>query len=249
MYSRMLEVSRGTAYGVGFSQCAVTLGVILFFPPVDVDVYIVRVHINITERTMLFDSPDDVRGERLFMAMPVLLCSFLTASFTTITSNGYDAGFAGQDYSPDALEEASMWNLVFWLHCLLAHFIVIFIISDPVDIFGSIASATFMTFFLYRVCYPKGHSLSLTKENMNVLGYSLGLLLSVYQITAVRDNGVYVIASMVVLDYFLGLGHTYDRQATLDTVANCRLFYICAVSLSLAFLYAISGEPLAPVVA
>ena len=241
----MLEVTRGTAYGVGFSQCAVTLGVILFFPPVDVDVYFVRVHINATERGMLANTRDDVHGERLFMAMPMLLCSMLAVGFTTITSNGYEAGFAGQDYSPEALDEAGMWNLVFWLHCFLVHFIVLFIVSDPVDIFGAIASATFMAFFLYRVCYPKGQSLSLTKENMNVLGYCLGLLLAIYQITAVRDNGVYVIASMVVLDYFLGLGHTYDRQATLDTVANCRLFYICAVSLSLAFLYAISGEPLA----
>jgi hypothetical protein len=50
---------------------------------------------------------------------------------------------------------------------------------------------------------------------------------------------------VVVLDYFLGVGHTYDRQATIDTVANCRLFYICACSLAIACFYGMynfSGE-------
>jgi hypothetical protein len=47
---------------------------------------------------------------------------------------------------------------------------------------------------------------------------------------------------VVVVDYFLGVGHTYDRQATIDTVSNCRLFYICAGTLGLALLYALS-EP------
>lgn len=239
----MVDVSRGTAYGVGFSQCAVMLGVILFFPPVDVDVYLFRVHLNITSRTVVVDPGKDVEGERFFMAMPMLLCSLMAAGFSAMTYNAYEAGFGGHDYVPEALEEASMWNLVFWMHCLLVHGIVVFVISDPVDVFGAVSATSFMVFFLHRVCFPKGQSVSLIRENLNILGYSFGILLAAYQITGTRDNGSYVIAMVVVFDYFLGFGHTYDRQATLDTVANCRLFYVCAVSLSLALLYAMSGEP------
>jgi uncharacterized membrane protein len=44
--------------------------------------------------------------------------------------------------------------------------------------------------------------------------------------------------SVVVLDYFLGVGHTWDRQATIETVTNCRLFYVCCVSFGVAALYA-----------
>jgi hypothetical protein len=63
-----------------------------------------------------------------------------------------------------------------------------------------------------------------------------------YQLTDTRGNGATIIMLLVVLDYFLGVGHTYDRQATLDTVANCRLFYVCVASVSLACLYALCDE-------
>jgi hypothetical protein len=63
-----------------------------------------------------------------------------------------------------------------------------------------------------------------------------------YQMTETRPNGPTVVMLVVVLDYFLGVGHCYDRQATLDTAANCRLFYVVAVSVALAALYAFSGE-------
>lgn len=239
----MLELSRGTAYGVGISQCAVTLGVVLFFPPVDVDVYLMQGHINLTSRTIIIHPADDIEGVRVFMAMPMLLTSLLAAVFSTVTCNTYEMGFAGQDYQPDVLDQVNMWNLAFWLYCLLVHLIVVFIISDPVNVFGSIAATGFMVYFLYRVCYPKNHgTMNLTQENLNILGYCLGVLQMAYQLTDSRPNGVYVIMLVVVLDYFLGLGHTYDRQATLETVTNCRLFYICIASLSLAFLYAMSSE-------
>ena len=240
----MLELSRGTAYGVGISQCAVTLGVVLFFPPVDVDVYLIQGHINLTARTIIMAPASDLKGIRVFMAMPMLLTSVLAAVFSTVTCNSYEMGFAGQDYQPDVMDQVNMWNLAFWLYCLLVHLIVVFTISDPVDIFGSIAATSFMVYFLYRVCYPKIHgTMNLTQENLNILCYCLGVLQMSYQLTDTRPNGVYVIMLVVVLDYFLGLGHTYDRQATLETVANCRLFYICIASLSLAFLYAMSSEP------
>jgi hypothetical protein len=242
----MLELSRGTAYGLAFSQVAITLGVILFFPPVDVEVFFIQGHINITARTLEIDPSTDLKGSRIFMAMPTLLCSLLAAGFAAVTLQSYEQGFAGQDYQPDVLEQSGMWNIIFWVHCLLAHAVAMFIISDPVNIFGAVSATCFMVYFLYRACYPKGSTLNLTQENINILFYCLGILQMAYQLTDTRQNGAYVIMTVVILDYFLGLGHTYDRQATLDTVANCRLFYICIVSLSLAFLYGMSSEPPPP---
>jgi hypothetical protein len=66
-------------------------------------------------------------------------------------------------------------------------------------------------------------------------------MLLVVQLTDTRANGMSVVMLMVVLDYFLGIGHTYDRQATIETVSNSRLFYVCAGSVGLALLYAMSG--------
>jgi exosortase/archaeosortase len=227
---------------VGFSQVAVTLGIVLFFHPVDVDVYLVRNHINLTTAGLSLDPAKDTEASKLFVAMPLLLSSILGACFASMTYQGYESGMAGQDYTPDSLEGIGMWNLAFWLYCFLAHGIVVLIVDDPVDAFGAVSATSFMVYFLYRACYPKpGHSINLTQENLNILGYALGVMQMAYQLTDTRRNGGYVIMMVLVLDYFLGLGHTYDRQATIDTIANCRLFYVCAASLSLSLLYALSG--------
>ena len=236
-----MEVSRGTAYGLGLSQCAITLAAVLFFPPVDVDVYLLEGHINITTRGIFVTPSDDLRGLRVFMAMPVLLASGLVACFTTITCRVH-ADFSGQDYQMDVIDQISMWELCFWLHSLLAHTIVVLIIGDPISVYGAVSGPCFMVYFLYRACAPKGQNINLTQENLNILGYFLGVLQMSYQLTDTRPNGATVVMLVVVLDYFLGIGHTYDRQATIDTVTNCRLFYVCTASLAIAALYGFSGE-------
>ena len=74
-----MEITRGTAYGLGLSQFAVTLAAVLFFPPVDVDVYFLHGHINLTTRGISITPDADMKGLRVFMAMPVLLASALAA--------------------------------------------------------------------------------------------------------------------------------------------------------------------------
>lgn len=238
----MIELSRGTAYGLGLSQFAVTLGVVLFFPPVDVDVYVVDGQINGTTRAVALLQAE-LRGMRVFLAMPMLLASGLAAVFTTMTCRMHsDMGMGGQDYQSDVLEQVGMWDLCFWVYALFAHVITLMAISDPVNVFGLISCPCFMVHFLYRACCPKGPNVNLTQENLNLLGYFLGVLQMAYQLTDTRPNGATAVMIVVLLDYFLGIGHTYDRQATLDTVSNCRLFYVCTASLALTCLYALSAE-------
>jgi hypothetical protein len=82
----------------------------------------------------------------------------------------------------------------------------------------------------------------MTQENLNILGYFLGVMQVGYQIPpAGQGHAVTVVMCMVVLDYFLGVGHTWDRQATIDTVTNCRLFYVLCTATGLAGLYALKG--------
>lgn len=237
-----MDLSRGTAYGVCLSQCALTLAVILFCPRVDVDVYIVQGHINTTTRGLAVNPSNDFKGLRVFMAMPLMLSSMMAAFFSTVTYRAYEQGFADHDFQQDVMNEVGLWDLMFWVYCALAHAIVIFIISDPVDIFGALSATSFMVYFLYRACAPKGQNLNLTQENVNILFYCLGVSQMAYQLTDTRGNGATVVMLVVVLDYFLGVGHTYDRLATLDTIANCRLFYVCVASISLACLYALCNE-------
>ena len=233
-----MEGSKGAVFGLGLSQCAITLGCVLFFPGVEVDVYAPHASLtgNHTHGSIALKST----AVRVHMGMPVLGASLLAAMFAVVTYKAHEQNLSGQDFQPDVLDQMGMWDLLFWAYGLLAHGIVILTLCDPVDVFGVIGSTTFMAHFLFRACYPKPQNVNLTQENLNILGYCLGLLMLVYQVR--RPDGSSVIMVLVVLDYFLGIGHTYDRQATIDTVSNCRLFYVCAGTVGTAILYALSGS-------
>ena len=235
-----MELTRGTAYGVGLSQLAITLGVVLFFPAVDIDVFLIRAHVNTSTGVLFITTATDIHGMRVNMGLAVVMGSVLGAVFSTMTYRLFESGMSGQDFQQDVLEQASMWDLVFWISVCVAHAVVVAIIADPVDLYGGVSCTCFMVYFLYRACAPKGQTLNITQENLNILGYCIGILMVVYQMTDTRGYGSSVIMMMVVIDYFLGIGHTYDRQATIDTVANCRLFYACISTLSTVCLYALN---------
>ena len=231
-----MDVSKGAAYGLGLSQFAIVMGIVLFFPGLEVDVYVPRGRLQNSTLTV------GAEGVRVHMGMPVLGVSLLAAIFATVTCKAHEQGLSGQDFQPDVVEQLGMWDLLFWAFSLAAHGIVGLIVCDPVDAFGAVSSTTFMAYFLYRACVPRGQNVNLTQENLNLVGYSLGVLQLAAQVTSTRSNGATAVMLVEVVDYFLGVGHTYDRQATIDTVSNCRLFYICAGTLGLALLYALS-EP------
>jgi hypothetical protein len=213
------------------------MGVILFFPAVKVNLFIARVQINGTLASGGRNLISDIQTMKTHMSLPVMLASGLAGIFTTVTCRSYDLGIAGQDFQQDTLDQLGMWDMLFWAYCTLTHFIIVMIVADPIDLFGCVSSTVFMVYFLFKACSPKGQNVNLTQENLNILGYCLGILQLAYQITSTRDNAATIVMLVVVLDYFLGVGHTYDRQATIDTVANCRLFYICTYSLGIACFY------------
>ena len=235
----MIDGTRGTAYGLGLSQCAITLGFVLFSPAVEVDVYAPRASLSGGNHSLMVLTST---ATRVHLGMPVVGASVLAAVFAMVTYKAHEESLSGQDYQADVVEQMGMWDALFWLYALAAHGIVALIVCDPMDAFGLLSCTVFMVYFLFRACYPKSQTVNLTQENLNLLGYGVGVLQLAYQMTPTRGNGMSVLTLMVVLDYFMGVGHTYDRQATIDTVSNCRLFYICAGTVGTALLYAVSGS-------
>ena len=232
-----MDGTRGTAYGLGLSQCAITLGFVLFSPAVEVDVYVPRASLSGGNHSLIALSST---ATRVHLGMPVVGASVLAAVFAMVTYKAHEESLSGQDYQPDVVEQMGMWDALFWLYTLAAHGIVALIICDPMDVFGLVACTSFMIYFLFRACYPKSQTVNLTQENLNLLGYGVGVLQLACQMTPTRGNSMSALMLVVVLDYFMGIGHTYDRQATIDTVSNCRLFYICAGTVGTALLYAVS---------
>ena len=96
-------------------------------------------------------------------------------------------------------------------------------------------------FYLLYVCLSQTY-LGCVQENINILGYMTGLVVAGIQIHDADTNRLGVLFSVLILDYVLGIGHTWDRNATIGTITNCRLFYVCSVSICLILLYSLFGD-------
>jgi hypothetical protein len=231
-----MEMSRGTAYGLGMSQALATVAVVIFTPMPRTHMYYVQA--LALNGSVVLSKQQAVTSQSLGLAIPTVLASLLGVLFTNYTYHMREHGLSGIDFNTDAVDQAGVWDLLFWCHCLCAHCIVVAIITSPSNVYGLVSATSFMVYFLYRVCAPKSSGTSMTQENLNILGYFLGVLQCGCQIPGQgQGNAATVLMSVVVLDYFLGVGHTWDRQATIETVTNCRLFYVCCVSFGVAALY------------
>lgn len=231
-----MEVSRGLAYGLGLSQGLVILGVVLFMPSPQLLVYVVQA--SAENGTVFLGGPQAVVSNHIGPGVPMLQLALVGAIFSTVTYRMREEGITGIDFTQDALDQIGMWDLLFWVHCLGVHCLVFALVATPINVFGWIAATCFTAYFLCRVCAPKPSAPNMTQENLNILGYFMGMAMAGYQIPPrTQGDGATVLMSLLVLDYFLGIGHTWDRQATIDTVTNCRLFYMCCSSFGLALFY------------
>ena len=98
-----------------------------------------------------------------------------------------------------------------------------------------------MVYFSVRTCAPlaAGNDTQ-TRSTLNFLGYMAGAFV-VFSNTPgglASPRGA-CLCALVVTDCLLGFGHTWDREASMDTITNCRLFYVCTVSFGLCLMYAV----------
>lgn len=79
-----------------------------------------------------------------------------------------------------------------------------------------------------------------TQGNLNTLGYAVGVFVVCRNIpSGLGSPRVGCLLGFSILDGVMAMGHTCDREATMETVTNCRLFYVCAQSLALCGVYAL----------
>jgi len=180
----------------------------LYFPAIKVQSYTVTA-LPINDTLTIIPVETNIN-----LALPIFIMSILAAVFSTSTYQLNEQGIGTQDYQNDVMEQVGFWDLLFWMYCMTGHVICISILISPGNIFGCISSTTFMVYFLYRACAPKNQNINLTQENINLLGYGLGFLQVAYQIHYETSNRVLVLGLIVIMDYFLGVGHTWDKQAT-----------------------------------
>jgi hypothetical protein len=237
----ILQVSSNTIFALCLSQAAVMIGVITCYPPVHVEVY--TPHPVIINGTI--HSPDGpktttrITVTSLALAIQFSLISCVGALFSTTTTGLIQRNILQHDaqYSHEVLYETGLWDLMFWTFCSGTHALLLLIVMSPSDIYAVALSALLIIYFLCRLCQPRISQLNMTQENLNLLGYWAGLLIAGYNLPDAHTGRLAALFIMCLLDYMLGVGHTWDVTPTMDTITNCRLFWVCSASFCMAGLY------------
>jgi hypothetical protein len=230
------------------SQLAIMVGVVMYFPPASVQLFVrTPCVINGT----LAKGCGLTHSHRVWLLAPNLLTAGLTAGLASSTYTLAEAGVIDESraYGTEALAEAGLWNALFWVISLMAHLIAVAAACTPCDLFAAIGAAALMVHYMWRICEPqdaegiggrgdpRGAFWSPMTANGNILGYSVGLGVALYSVPEFYGNRYTVLFMLGLLDYFLGVGHVWDREPSMATVANCRLVWVCSASLCLAALY------------
>jgi hypothetical protein len=232
----MLQITQSSAFALCMSQVAITVGVIFFFPAVHVQLF--SCHPKVANGTLSLPE-SELQVANVGLSMPFLALSGLAVLFSTTTAGLVQRGSLQQDthYSFDVLHEAGLWDGIFWLFCLGAHAVVVLVVMSPAESHTAALAILLMVYFLGKLCAPRGEQISMTQENLNLLGFFAGLLVASYNVPDSHSGRGAALLVLCLLDYMLGVGHTWDANPPMDTVANCRLFWVCSASLCLAALY------------
>jgi hypothetical protein len=221
------------------SQVIFAVACVLFSPHKEVVLYTLTTPTNTTE-LRVHETPVHIQAA-------LGLLSFLAFFFAMQTMNSLDNGGGGGgggydrvniDYNLEFIEQNGMWDMLFWVYVLGSHLLTFAIILNVGDLY-LLASSTFLVqYCLYHACLPRNSSdVSVTRENMYLLGYAGAIFVVGYNAQTPT-----LLLWVVLIDYALGVGHAWDKQATVDTVVNCRLFYACCQSLLICVFY--TWEPI-----
>ena len=238
-----MSFSKGTVYALGVLQLVVVGLAVILYPPASVQVFN---YVPCVTNGTLTHACGETRSVKLLLTMPLLIVSAAVAAFVSNTFSLQEAGLIGDDtpFGPEALGQTGLWNALFWFVVAGAHAAVWAAACSPVDLFAWALSTYLCVSFLARICSggevgPDGPAAgAVTVANANVLGYMLGVGVALYNVPPDYSNRFILVFIAVVLDYFLGVGHVWERDPHIQTIANCRLFWSCSAGFGLALLYA-----------
>jgi len=226
------ELSRATGLGFCVSQAPILIFLMLYYPEPQVVLYTTRMR-NATSQDV------DVQSDQYGTATAYMLVSALGVVFSFMTTQMQEAQTIDNmvEYSEELMAAHHIWNGVLWLLFLSTHALLIAQICTPIDSYFVALTVAAMAFAVQLMCSPrtqarKSDSLALICFILMV-GLVYGEMHSKHGLRLVMWTGI------VMADILLVVGHAFEAQSNMETVANCRVFYCSFVILLLLVLYGI----------
>jgi hypothetical protein len=111
MHGCLVDISRGTAYGLSLSQMALALGCALFFPAVRVQVFAPQV--AVVNGTLAPDGGLSAGAPvQLSLGLPLLASAACTLWFSAVTMSMHEQNALDGDYVREGLEGAGVWDFM-----------------------------------------------------------------------------------------------------------------------------------------
>jgi hypothetical protein len=239
----MLECgdSSGGAFLVGTVQLIATALILFVYPPVETTLYTYTP--SLVNQTL--SGKGHEHGTTVHLALPCMTASLLTALFASMTTQGAQAGLISEanQYGTESPQDLGPWDVTFWATACITHAVAVAAITSPGGIFAFSLSLCLLMHALYGLCAPPPQAQNSYERarpiglHFGVVEYLAGMIVAFNQVPTQYPNRYIVLGIMGMFDYFLCVGHTWDRAPTTLTIANCRLCYVAAVTLASVSMY------------
>ena len=237
------NMSKCTILLLCVSQVVVTVGVVCFFEPLQIEVYSVVPPQPPDPLSTMMDHhlpPPQFRETSLSICTAVLASSIISVIFSISTVRLLEKEVL-KETDNNILLETELWDFIFWVYSAIVHAIIFLIVMSPADIYAVTLTFIQYSYFLMCMCKPrqKNELLStIIQISGNVLGLLAALLIAMHNFAESDDGHVAAMVVMVILDCILAVGHTsWDSKPSMDIITKYRLLWACSSSFFLAVLY------------
>lgn len=145
--------------------------------------------------------------------------------FTQALLKDSEISISTQDYHPEVVQTILPWELIFWFSVLSLRLSYTTLLLSPSHVTLAPFASVIIYICLFVVCQPRPPD--------KPFSFHIALALCVYLFTAViftTNSHTHAVVMFAVLaaDLLLLFGHTWDSVLSMDTIINCRLFYLTA---------------------
>lgn len=230
----MTDSSVRWMYLLGILQFFAMTAVVLTYPAMQTVVFIVKPE----EKFNITAPVGKVQPANIDLGLPLVLISLAVLVFVTVTVRMLsETVLDSMSFTEDNISSAIHWDTLFWFMVTAVHAIFVSAVCSPVDLFACLVATYTIVKALNQICKPLSDDPNMMKVNISIVGFVIGMGVALY-CTPTRYPSRYItFCILAILDYILVVGHTWDRNPSVQTVANCRLCWSISAALFITGLY------------